>query len=151
MAWDIFVKESRTRTTSPMLTIGKKLGRCSLNRAAAAMFEREAVEFVLLMFDKSARKMGLRPVSKKDPRAFAVRYIRSKDKDKAVVGAAFSGITFLQHHGYDLSETKGYPIQWDTEDSIFDVQLPEEKFNVQQKPLGAVEGGRKHGRSAAAD
>jgi hypothetical protein len=131
-----------------MITIGKKLGRCALNRAAAALFERENVEFVLFMFDKAAYKMGMRPVSKKDPRSFAVRLSRSKDK--GVTGGALSGVTFLQHIGYDLSTTQQYPIKWDSEESIFEVQLPEERFQGQQKPLTAVEGGKKHGKAISA-
>ena len=145
MAWEVYVKESRTRTSSPMLTIGLKLGRCALNRAAAAMFEREGVEYVLLMFDKTARKMGLRSVTKKDPRAFPVRYARSKDK--GVIGAAFSGITFLRHIGYDFSTSQGYPIKWDADETVFEVQLPEERFHGQQQPLTAVEGGRRHAKA----
>jgi hypothetical protein len=150
MVWEIYTKESRTRTTNPTLTVGQKLGRCTLNRAAAAQFEREGVEYVLLMFDRDALKWGIRPVNKKDPRAFALRYSRSKDKDKTVIGAAFSGVTFLRHIGYDFSTTKAYPITWDADQSIFAVQLPRDRFGVQQQPLMAVEGGRKHHGKAAA-
>jgi len=103
------------------------------------------------MFDKSARKVGLRPSNKKDPRSFAVRYMRTKDKDKAVTGAAFSGVTFFQHIGYDLSATGQYPIVWDAEESIFEVNLPEEKFKGQQQSLTSVEGGKKHGKALAGD
>jgi uncharacterized protein YkuJ len=150
--WEIYTKQSRTKTTSPMLTIGQKLGRCTLNRAAALQFERDGVEFVLLMFDKDARKWGIRPVTKKDPRSFAVRYSYSKDKgDKSVIGAAFSGVTFLRHIGYDFSVTQAYSVKWDADESIFEVQLPEERFHVQQQPLVAVEGGKKHGKALAGD
>ena len=151
MSWEVYVKESRTRTTNPMLTIGLKLGRCALNRAAAALLEREGVEYVLLMFDKSARKMGLRTVTKKDPRAFPIRYSRSKDKDKGVTGAAFSGVTFLRHIGYDFSTSQAYPIKRDADESLFEVQLPEERFQGGQQPLMAVEGGKRHGKAVAGD
>jgi len=150
MAWEIYVKESRTRTASPILTIGQKLGRCTLNRAAAAQFEREGVENVLLMWDKDSLKWGIRPITKKDPRAFSVRYSHSKEKDKAVTGAAFAGVTFLRHIGYDFSTTKAYPIQFDAEESIFEVQLTQDRFNGQQS-LKAVEGGKKHGKALAGD
>jgi hypothetical protein len=147
MPWDVFVKQSRTRSTSPMITIGKKLGRVALNRAAAGLFERENVDFVLFMFDKAVYKMGLKPASKKDARAFAVRLVHSKDKDKGVAGGALSGVTFLQHIGYDLSTSQQYPIKWDSDENIFEVQLPEERFRAQQKPLTAVEGGKRHAKA----
>jgi len=148
MAWEIFTKESKVRSTAPVLTIGKKLGRCTLNRAAAMLFDKEPVEYVLILWDKEKRKVGLRPIGKKDPRAFAIRYLRSKDKDHAVVAAAFSGVTFLHHIGYDLSTTKSYPIKWNEGESIFEVDIPAEKLSGSQ-PLYAVEGGKRHGKGAA--
>lgn len=153
MAWEIFTKESRNRTTSPTLTVGLKLGRCTLNRPAAEQFEREGVEQVLLMWDNDSLKWGIRPITKKDARSFAIRYTRSKDKDKAITGAAFAGVTFLRHIGYDFSTTKSYPITWDMEQSIFMVELPADRFQArQQQPLlKSMEGGRKHGKASAAD
>jgi len=148
MAWEVFTKESRTRSTNPMLTIGLKLGRCALNRAAALMFEKEGVEDVLLMFDKQSRKFGLRPTTKKDARSFSIRY--TKDKVKGITGAAFAGVTFLRHIGYDFSTSQSYAVKWNSDESIFEVQLPEERFSGAQQPLLAVEGGKKHGKLAAA-
>ena len=57
----------------------------------------------------------------------------------------------MQHHGYDLSTTQGYPIKWDTDESIFEVELPEGKLRGEQPPLTAVEGGKKHGKALAGD
>lgn len=149
MGWEVFTKESRTRSTSPMLTIGLKLGRCALNRAAALLFEKEGVEDVLLMFDKQSLKFGLRPTTKKDARAFSVRY--TKEKEKGVTGAAFAGVMFLRHIGYDFSTSQSYPVKWNSDESIFEVQLPKERFGSAQQPLLAVEGGKKHGKSLAGD
>ena len=68
------------------------------------------------------------------------------------MGAAFSGVTFLRHIGYDFSTTQSYPIKWDADESVFEVQLPEERFHSsQQQPLTAVEGGKKHGKALAGD
>jgi hypothetical protein len=64
-----------------------------------------------------------------------------------VIGAAFSGVTFLRHIGYDFSTTKAYPIRWDADESVFEVQLAEERFLGQQQPLMAVEGGKRHAKA----
>jgi hypothetical protein len=142
MAYEIYVKEYTSKSSAPTLTISQKLGRCTLNRAAAALFQKEAVENVLLMWDKEASKFGIRPIVKKDARSFTIRYA---EKDKTVIGAAFSGVMFLRHIGYDLSTTGTYPIKWSSEESIFEVELPKERF-VAQQPLMAVEGGKKHAK-----
>lgn len=147
MGFLIYAKEVRTKSTNPMLTIGKKLGRCTLNRAAAAQLERDGVDYVLLLWDKDNRRFGIRPSNKKDPRAFAVRNSYRKDKDKSITGAAFSGVTFLRWIGYDLSTTRSYPIKWNPDDSVFEVELPEDRFHGQQS-LIAVEGGKKQEKHA---
>lgn len=144
MGYEIYEKEFPTKSTSPTMTISP-LGRCALNRAAAAMFHKEAVENVLLLWDKDAHKFAVRPITKKDSRSFAIRY---SQKDKAVTGAAFSGVMFLRHIGYDFSTTKTYPVKWSANESIFEIELPKERFGGQ--PLVAVEGGKKHGKLAAA-
>jgi hypothetical protein len=142
MGYEIYVREFGTKSSTPKLTISQKLGRCSLNRAAAALFDKEAVENVLLLYDKDAFKFAVRPIVKKDPRSFAIRYSR---KEKVITGAAFSGVMFLRHIGYDFSTTSTYPIKWNAEESIFEVELAKERLFGQ--PLLAVEGGKRHGKA----
>jgi hypothetical protein len=146
-SWQIYTKEARVVSTNPMLTIGKKLGRCGLNRAAALMLEREGIEHVLLMWDPETLRIGLRSSTRKDPRSFAVRYGYKKDKDKIVIGAAFSGVTFLRHIGYELLASRSFPITWNADESVFEVKLSEECFPANQQPLRAVEGGKKHAKA----
>jgi hypothetical protein len=143
--FEIYAKESRIVSTTPMLTIGKKLGRCALNRAAAQMLERDGVDYILIMFDKDTNRIGLKASTKKDPRAFAVRYGR---KDKTVTGAAFSGVMFLRYIGYDLSTTQSYIMKWNADDSIFETEIPASRLQGSQQPLIAVQGGKKHGKAA---
>jgi hypothetical protein len=152
MAWEIFTKESRQKTTAPMLTIGQKLGRITLNRSAAMLFDKEGpIEAVLLLWDKERRVFGIRPINRKDPRSFGVRYTRSKDKDKSITGAAFAGVAFLKYIGYDFSTTKAYPVKRSEDESMFEVEVPADRLSGSQQPLIAVEGGRKHGKAANGD
>jgi hypothetical protein len=143
MAFEIYAKERPSKSLTPMLSISQKLGRCTLNRAAAELFDKDAVQTALLLWDKETHRMGIRPLPKKDPRSFNIRYAR---KDKVATGASFSGVMFLNHIGYDLSETKSYPIRWNAEEGHFEVELPKERFGV--PPLVAMEGGKKHAKGA---
>lgn len=144
MAYEIYAREFRRASTSPTLTISP-LGRMSLNRSASELFDKEAVENVLLLWDKAAYRFAIRPITKKDPRSFNVRYSKKKGN-----GAAFSGVMFLKHIGYDFSQTRSFPIKWNADESVFEVDLPQEQFG---KPLQLVqaEGGKKHGKAATGD
>lgn len=147
MGYTIFEKEYPSKSTAPTLTISP-LGRCTLNRAAAEMLSKDAVENILLLWDAESKKFAIRPVVKKDPRSFTLRY--SRKDEKTVVGAAFSGVMFLKHIGYDYSTTGTYSIERNAEGSLYETQLPPEKFGEQQQPLVAVDGGKKHGRTVVA-
>jgi len=146
MAYEIYEKQFPSKSTSPTITISP-LGRCALNRAAAGLFHKEAVENVLLLWDRDAFRFAIRPITKKDARSFNIRYTM---KDKAVVGAQFSGVLFLRHIDYDYTTTGTYPIKWDANEAIFEVDLPKDRFKGSQ-PLSAIEGGKKHGKAAGGD
>jgi hypothetical protein len=147
MAFEIYSKERQSKSLAPMLSISSKLGRCTFNRAAAEMLDKEAVLTVLLLWDSETYRMAIRPIPKKDPRSFNIRYARDK-KDKRALSAAFSGVMFLKSVGYDMSDTKSYPLQWVPEQAHFEVQFPAERLQVKQQPLVAVEGGKKHEKVA---
>lgn len=148
MGYTIFEKEYPSKSTSPTITISP-LGRCALNRAAAEMFSKDAVEHVLLLWDGEAKRFAVRSVGKNDKRSFPVRY--SRKDDKTVIGGAFSGVMFLKHIKYNYKETGTYPITRSADGALYEVQLPEERFQgqaEQQQSLIAVEGGKKHGKAA---
>ncbi len=110
---------------------------------------KEAVETILLLWDKDSYRFAMRPIAKKDSRSFNIRYSK---KEKAITGAAFSGVMFLRHIGYDFSETKTYPVRWNSDEALFEVDLPKDRFNSAQQPLIAVQGGKKqekHGKAAS--
>lgn len=136
MPYEIYERIYPTKSTNPTVTISP-LGRCSLNRAAASLFQKEAVENVLLLWDRDALRMAIRPITKKDNRAFRIRY---QEKDKAVTGAAFSGVLFLKHIGYNSSTTATYPVKWNMNESIFEIELPADRFGG--APLPTTSEGR---------
>lgn len=132
MSWTVFEKTIR-RSSEPKCTISR-LGRLQFNSSAGAILHRNAVEQVLLLWDKDSRKIGVRSINKKDPRAYTVRFA-GKHK-----GAGFAAKTFLEWIQYDHSETKAFPCEWNEADSTFEIALamgekPEEIKSGYSKPV----------------
>jgi hypothetical protein len=114
-----------TRSSSPQISISK-LGRLSFNSGAAKVLEKNAVEHVLLLWDKDARRMAVRSITRKDARAYVVRFGM---KNKL---AGFAAKTFLVHINYDFSTTGSYPCTWNEKESMFEIDLPAERFGKQE-------------------
>jgi len=132
MAWEIFSRKVR-RSGTPAVTFNK-LGRISLNKTATAILERDAVEFVLLLWDPIKRQVGIRPITKKDQRAYRLAYGKKGN------GAGFSAKTFMDHIGYEYSESRSTPVRWDEGESMFIAEVPVEYLRVNPQPsLLAVE------------
>jgi hypothetical protein len=123
MSYVIFEKQVR-RDTEPRVTIST-LGRIQFNSSASRILDKNAVETVLLQWDKDARKVAIKSIAKKDDRAYKVRYAK---KGK---GAGFAAKTFLEWIGHNYSETKNYPCQWNEAESMFEVTLPLETPKAQ--------------------
>ena len=72
MGFEIFNRKVQW-SGSPAITFNK-LGRVSFNKAATALFEKNAVENVLLLWDEQNRLVGVRPITKKDNRAYKLHF-----------------------------------------------------------------------------
>ena len=68
MAYEIFTRKVRKLGT-PAVTLNS-YGHMQFNKAQAARMERDAVENVLLLWDKEAHKVAVRSITKKDSRAY---------------------------------------------------------------------------------
>lgn len=132
MPWEIFTRKVR-RSGSPSITFNK-LGRLAFNKSATAILERDAVEYVLLMWDAAKRQLGVRPITKKDSRAYTLAYGKKGN------GAGFSAKTFMDYVGYDFSESRSFPARWDESESMFIAEIPEEHLQAnRQQPLLAIQ------------
>jgi hypothetical protein len=116
MPFEIFSRKM-IRTGAPSVT-ATKLGRLSLNKSATHYFEKNAVEFVLLLWDAELHKMAIRPIVKKDPRSYRVSYGVKGN------GAGFSAKTFLDFIGLDYSESRAMPATWNSDQEILEVDVP---------------------------
>lgn len=115
------------RANSPVLS-ATKLGRITLNAAAARVFADRKVDSVLLMWDTQARKFALKPADKPDDAtAYQLRFA----KDNA--GAGFSAKPFLRFIGYDFKETRALQTAWLESESMLEATLPTEGFDRPQR------------------
>lgn len=138
MSYEVFEKVIR-RVTTPMLTISQ-LGRLNFNTAASEVLNKHAVEDVLLMWDKESSKIGVRGINKKDTRSYRMRFSR---RNKS---AGFAAKPFLEHIGYDYSQTKAYPCTWNEEQGMFETSLPSDAFTAQPERIQKT-----HGQKSSAD
>lgn len=120
MGYEIFNRKVQYRG-APAISF-TSLGRFAFNKAATMQLEKAAVENVLLLWDKENRRIGVRPITKKDDRAYKIHWNKRGD------GAGFSAATFLKHIEYNASETRTFPARWDEEQLIFEIEVPKEHF-----------------------
>ena len=137
MAFEIFSRKTQYKG-SPAVSF-TKLGRFAFNKAATVKFETNAVENVLLLWDDENKLIGVRPIGKKDVRAYAVHYGKKGN------GCGFSATTFLEHIGYDVSETRSIATRWDDQDEMFIIEVPAEYLiKGKQRSITSIKtGGRK--------
>lgn len=132
MAYEIFTRKV-LRRGSPGITI-TKIGRIAINKSATEALEKNAVEFVLVMWDAESLKIGIRPITKKDSRAYPLKY---GDKGN---GAGFSAKTFLDYIGFDYTNSNPIPASWNEDYSLLEAVIPPELIRgAKQQRLLAVE------------
>ena len=120
MAYEIFEKKA-IRVGTPAVTFNSK-DRISINSQAAKILHQHAVEFVLILWDKQGRKAALRPLSKKDRRAYKLSY--GKISNNQPNGASFSARTFLNHIGWKTQEKQTMSAEWNEDEQLLEFVLP---------------------------
>jgi len=138
MAYQIFEKRN-IRVTTPAITVATN-GRIILNVAAARLFHSNAVENVLLLFDNERNMMALRPISKKDSRAYKVTYGKNQN------GCSFSGKSFLDFAQINYSEKRTFPAVWNENEGLLEVSVTAESHKDRQRKLQPVEQGKKQSK-----
>jgi hypothetical protein len=118
-SFEVFTRRATPIVTQPIATIQKR-GSISFNEAAfQAIAAPEAVE---LLFDRSARIVGLRGV---DPSAAHAYPVRKQPNSKSFIVA---GQAFTQYYGIDTSIARRYPAG--VEEKTLVVDLKEEGLVV---------------------
>ena len=139
LAYQIFEKKA-TRMGTPAVTVLKN-GRMALNSAATQVLHKNAVEFVLLLWDEDNLRLALRPISKRDSRAYKITYGLNNS------GSSFSAKSFMDHIGWNLSANHTVAMAWNESEGMLEASVPPNflKDSRQQKLL-PVELGKKHAR-----
>lgn len=128
MAYEIFTRKVQWGG-SPSVTFTSN-GRFAFNKTATAQFEKNAVENVLLMWDAERNMIGVRPITKKDSRAYKVHMGKKGN------GCGFSASTFLKYIGLDISPTKSnIPARWNEKEEIFEIEVPKEYLKKSEPVL----------------
>lgn len=131
MTYKVFERKI-IRTGTPSISISK-IGRLGINQHAAKYLRQNAVEYVLLLWDEDERQMAIRPITKKDARAYTLSY----DKKGKGGGAGFFGKTFFDFINYNYEATRSFPAVWNESEGILEVPLPADAFKAgaEQKVL----------------
>jgi hypothetical protein len=114
------------RASSPVVS-ATKLGRITLNAAAARIMAEKRIENVFLLWDADARKFALKPSEKPDATAYQLRFAAEN------AGAGFSAKPFLRLIGYEFEETTALSTAWLETEEILEVVLPQDGFNKRHR------------------
>ena len=132
MSYEVFERKT-IRKGVPMMSFSK-IGQIVFNQAASAILSKETIETVLVLWDKSAKKLALKSTSnKKDARTYIIRFNPNGN------GASFSCKTFLDFIGIDQTERRALPVEINTNNEYFvEIAIPDEFFKkgtVQRMPI----------------
>jgi len=116
MGWEIFTRQM-IRTGDPMVTLMAS-GRVSLNKPAGKRFEDKAIEHVLLLWDKDARRVAIKPITKKDTRSYKLSYASKGNS------AGFSAVTFFRYINYNWDKTRSYDLEWNDDENMYVFTIP---------------------------
>jgi hypothetical protein len=116
--FEIFERKVMRRGT-PTITV-TKLGRIAINKTATQVLEKQHVEFVLLMWSTTKHKIAIRPITKKDARAYNVTYGEKGN------GAGFSAKTFCDYIGLDYTSSRSLPAAWNDDYTVLEAEVPAE-------------------------
>jgi hypothetical protein len=136
VAYQIFEKKS-VRTGVPGITVLTN-GRMAINSSATQVLHKNAVEFVLLLWDEDALRIAFRQITKKDPRAYKISYGTNNS------GCSFSAKSFLDHIGWKFANKQYLPAEWNEDEAMLEAKVkPEYLKDARQQKLLPVDGGRK--------
>jgi hypothetical protein len=110
------------RASSPVVS-ANRLGRITLNAAAARKMLEKQIEYVYVLWDADARKFALQRCPEPDATAYQLRFAEGN------AGAGFSAKPFLKTIGYEFEETIALATQWLENEQLLEVCLPTESFN----------------------
>jgi hypothetical protein len=104
------------RTSLAAVSIGSR-GRIYFNAPTARLLHVNGAEWAPLEFDRAQRKIAVRPLNKRDKRAFRINYVPNFSQ------AAVCAKSFLLQLGWDKRRYQ-VEAQWDEQKSLLEFKMP---------------------------
>jgi len=114
MSYETFDMKKKRMPTEATISILKQ-GNFGINRKAEEFFQ--GAQCASLLFDRAARKIGIRPETAAGPNTYDIRGLDGKG------AMQISGVAFLRHYGIDHKATKAYPCHWNEKEKLVEIKL----------------------------
>jgi hypothetical protein len=124
MAYELF--DSKATRIGPLaLTIQGDV-RIALNADVGDLLTSRGAKYAQILWDRDSLKIGIRPLQKRDGRAFKLTFYKSKR------GASLSAQSFL-HYIQWKPGSFATPVHWNEKEALLEAVLPRER-------VGSAEG-----------
>jgi hypothetical protein len=116
MGYEVFTRDQVRKGFPTVRLTGH--GRITLSGPAADTAKEHNVEYVVLLWDKDAKRMALKKTNEADTRAYPVAFASRH-------GCALSAKAFLDYIG-DEFINRTYLIDWNPKEEMFEADLKQE-------------------------
>ena len=108
MAYETFTGTRNAASKGAYLRTNRE-GRFSFTKAATTLFRDNAVRWICLKFDRSAKKGAFQKTGKATEGSVEIKYRNEAGS------SGFNSKSFAQWAGLDLSKSNTYPVEWNRE------------------------------------
>jgi hypothetical protein len=118
MAYEVF-KRTAVRVEQPSLSLVPD-GRIAFNAAAVRVLTGAGVKAVLLLWDKTSRKVALKAAAKGEKDCYAVSIV------KGTYSGSLRAKSFFSHIGWSAPKRTMLSATWNEKEKMFEITLPPE-------------------------
>ena len=126
MAYEVF-KRTAVRVEQPSLSLVPD-GRIAFNAAAVRVLTGAGVKSVLLLWDRTSRKVALKAAAKGEKDCYAVSIV------KGTYSGSLRAKSFLSHIGWSAPKRTMLPATWNEKEKMFEISLPPEYVGSESSP-----------------
>lgn len=115
MAFEEFTAKTRSNVAIPMVSILKH-GRIGLNQACFTKYFKD-FKFVVFLYDKQNKKVGIRPTNEHLSNAFNIKVTRNGKL------ASVNATIFLKYYKIPFDKSQSFPCHWNETKKIVEIKL----------------------------
>lgn len=123
MAYEVF-KRTGARVDSPTLSITPD-GRISINAAAVRIARESRVKSVVLLWDWTSHRLGIKVTQRSDPNSYALSIASPHS-------GSLRAKSFLKHIGWRSRKRETIAATWNENERMFEAQLPLEHLESER-------------------